>query len=723
MPKTSEHPVQKYLQLREQNLAFFQRHYPGIYQFIANYQMQSAKLDILPELDEVDILIQDQHLYKSQSKTYAKHEVATFLSSYDYGSKIHSFRPLERDAYKNQRFFARAMSELHGHYYDKADEFDGYTLDDFLPLMVFMGIGLGKHIEILTQIRDISHAVALETDMDRFAASLYSVDWQGIVEPFLNDPSKSFQFILLPGPQNEEHIHAALWNTLIGYCPVFPVTTLFYNHLANPVFDKVSDRVNADIYIHLFSFGNVDDELNQLNNALHNFKQSIPFLNINNIKQGIPICIVGSGPSLDARIEDLKAISKDTIIISSGTALRALWKHGIRPDFQVELESDFNSYITQGMMEDKDFMRSIKLLGAAQLNPLMFNLFEEARIFFKDDGALSNWFGNKQSTLENATPTCTNAAMAAAFKLQAPRIFLFGLDYGFPDNEAHHASGSVYYKGSLKDSYKVRSDDTIEIPSASGGQILTTTFLYTAKRRIENMLVHSGHSKIFNCSNGAHLDNTRWLEQGQASQYLSNKLRSENDSKAEFIKQLFNSDDRFLAKVEIENQSQHLANEIHGVISEFSKLIDASELKSVRQYCDMCSRLFPFIQNLEKTNKSMFYFIRGSIWHFLLAGYTHVFSLKKCHTEDYLAKWRNGLVDMLSMLEQRFNAISQNSASIEKDPMVNRRLCEAVMDELIWEYQGFSIREGEIYLDESEASYAGYYFDGKKYVPEEKPSE
>lgn len=720
MPHTQEHPAQKYLNLREQNLIFFQHNYPGIYQFISTYQMQTSKLDILPETNEIDILVNGEHLYKSKSKQYAKHEVATFLSSFDYGSKIHSFRPLEQDAYKNQRFFARSMNKIQDSYYDKTDSFDGYELGDFLPLVVFMGIGLGKHIDILSQIRDMSHVIALETDMDKFAASLYSVDWKNIVEPFLKDPTKSFQFILLPGPENENHIYASLWNALLKYCPMFPVTTLFYNHLGNPVFDKISDRVNSDIYVHLFSFGNIDDELNQLNNALHNFRESIPFLNIDNLKDiRLPTCIVGSGPSLDARINDLQEISGRAIIISSGTALRALWKHGITPDFQVELESDFNTYITQGMMEDKDYMRAIKLLGAAQLNPLMFSLFNDARIFFKDDGALSGWFGNQKCIIENATPTCTNAALAIAFKLKASCIFLFGLDYGFPDKESHHASGSVYYKGKLKDQYKVKADDMIEVASAPGGKILTTTFLYTAKRRIENMLISSGSIKLFNCSNGAHLENAQWLAPGKTEQTLS-KYTSTSKSKIDFINTLFSNEDKALTKANINKSSDKLSQEMHSIIKDINTIVLNAQLNSLRNFNEFCSKIFPILNQLELTNKSMFYFIRGSIWHFLLAGLTHVYSLDQRHIESYLVDWKNYFLDMLSMLGRRFESIAKNELNLESDPMVNHRLCEALMDELIWEYQNYSIINGEIYLDSAEIEYAGYSFDGEKYVPAEK---
>ena len=698
MSHTQPNPAQKYLQLKTKNLIFFQNNYPGIFQFISSYQMTASKLDILPESNEIDILKNGTHLYNGQSQQYAKHEVATFLASYDYGSKIQSIAPLEKDAYKNQRFFAKAISDIQNNYYQRSKAFDGYQLNDFFPLVVFMGIGLGKQIDILTKIRDISHVVALETDMDRFSASLYSVDWEQIVQPYLEDPARSFQFVLIPEPQNEEAIYSTLWNALIKFCPIFPITTLFYNHLGSHVFDRISDKINTDLYVHLFSFGNVDDELNQLNNALHNFKNKIPTLNAENIKNlNVPVCIIGSGPSLDSRIDDLKALADKAIIISSGTALRALWQHGIKPDFQVELESDYNSYVTQAMMEDKAFMKSIKLIGAAQLNPLMFTLFDESRLFFKNDGALGDWFGNNNCIINNATPTCTNASLALALKFQNSPIFLFGLDYGFPDKQSHHASGSVYYKDELKEHYSVNTDDMIEVPSASGGSILTTIFLHTAKRRIENMLTLSNNIKIFNCSDGAFIDKTEWVSPGNIDKLLINKNKI--SCKDDFINALFKQTDQPISADQVSSRTSKLLTEFESIIKTIQSTLDKTKCESIRDFSNLCSSIFPLLTQLETEDESMFYFIRGSIWHFLLAGYTHAYSLPAEEIKSYLEFWTLRFSETLAMLGRRFEAIATNTVSKDKDPMVNHRLCEAVMVELIWEYQNYSIIDRTVVLD------------------------
>ncbi|MCG8614169.1 MAG: DUF115 domain-containing protein, partial [Pseudomonadales bacterium] len=430
MSNNSANPLQDFIELRAKNLNFFRSYYPGIYEFFSTYQLKGSKLDILPETNEVDLIVDGGSLYSKRAKQYAKREMAAFLNAYDYGTKVKSVRPLAKDTYTNQRLFARSISGLYEQYYEKFQgsvPFGGYQLPDFFPLVVFMGCGLGLHIQYLASIRDIRHCLILETDMDRFAGSFYCVDWEQTLMPFLSDPARSCKFILLPDLQDEQLIYGAVWNELIRMCPIFPLTTLFYNHLSNPVFDRVSDRINRDIYVHLFSFGNFDDEINQLNNTLHNFRRGVSLIGKPDQNHlDLPVCIVGSGPSLESRQAELKSIQNKVLIISCGTALGALLKLGIVPDIQVELESDYVTYTLHAQLEHVEKLKDVRLLGAAQLNPLLFELFGTAKVFFKSDGALAYWFEKQEQAIPNATPTCTNAALAICLHFGFKNILLFG---------------------------------------------------------------------------------------------------------------------------------------------------------------------------------------------------------------------------------------------------------------------------------------------------------
>ena len=48
--------------------------------------------------------------------------------------------------------------------------------------------------------------------------------------------------------------------------------------------------------------------------------------------------MVGNGPSLDLLLDFLKENEKNCIIFSCGTALKPLKTHGVKVDFQIEVE-------------------------------------------------------------------------------------------------------------------------------------------------------------------------------------------------------------------------------------------------------------------------------------------------------------------------------------------------------------------------------------------------
>ena len=710
----NSHPAQKYIEQKVKNLEFFRISYPGIFSFFCNYSMRHSQLDVLSENGEIDLIINEQHLYAGKGTIYAKREVATFLSAYDYGSKIKSIGPLAKDAYFHRRLFATSVSKIYNAYYSQERQYDGYQLDNYFPLLVFMGVGIGRHIEILDSIRDIHHIVIFETDMDRFAASLFVVDWERIAKKRLDNSLSSIKFVLLDNPDENQNLTPYLWNQLLEFCPIFPLTTMFYNHLGNPVFDDVIQNINTDLYVHLFSFGNFDDELNQHNNALHNFRNKVPLLTVPEQEPSLPVCVVGSGPSLDSRIQDLKMLAKESVVVSCGTAIRALHSHGVIPDIHVELESDYQSYRLQALLDDPDYFNEISLIGAGQLNPLMFALFRDARVYFKDDGVLADWFGSKACCIPDAAPTCTNAALAMCFYMKFPEVFLFGLDFGFPNAREHHAKGTIYYAtdkpGDLDNRYEEKV--LIEVPGAAGGSISTTDFLYTSKRRIDDLLSKNNHARVFNCSDGAALENTRWLS---GDEIAAHTTQSSEASKAVFLNCWFGSDTSILPDSEVTNVVSHIRDQINNFVTLVSKRVKRINSKS--EFVHFCSFASAEMVKLKSSEKGLYYFLRGSIWHFILAGYSHLFTIQASEQQTYLRIWRDNFLFFLTYLPVQVEQVFHNEHSMENDDRVTKMIMEATASDIAiavaeaeWDYEGYSIIDKVIHIDEIDFEYAGYCF-------------
>tara|TARA_R110002167_G_scaffold90966_7_gene244686 strand:- start:206 stop:2335 length:2130 start_codon:yes stop_codon:yes gene_type:complete len=695
------------LSLRDKNLSFFERVYPGIFNYFKAYQLQESKLDIQPQNNELDIIENQKHVYGG-AKGYALKEVDHFLQHFDYGKNIHSMKPLYKGEYKNQRFFAQHIDRVYQYSSLTPETFTGYKLPDFFPLTVFMGCGLGLHIKALIEKRDLRHIVVAETNMDRFFSSFYAIDWEQLVTPYLVDNDSSFNFTLVPHAETEDQIRNVIWNQLIEYCPFFPVTTLFYNHLGCPKFDRIIDAINSDLYVHLFSFGNYDDEINQLNNAIHNFKQGIKRLPLPS-KQGfdLPVCIVGSGPSLDERIEWLRSLQGKAIIVSCGTALRALYQHGIKPDFQVELESDYNTFATQSLNEDKEFMRSIKLIGAAQLSPLMFTLFDEKRVFFKGEGVLNKLFSLPGESIKEAAPTCTNAALAFAFHYGFSEIFLFGLDYGFPNKEKHHSAGAVYYKEDgpegLKKATTYEESDLISVKAADGESILTTTFLFTSKRRTENIIQAANHPNIYNCSNGCQIDGAKWIDAAGFSAYKSNVY---DLNKSDVMRELFNDTALTVSNDEIDNALNIMKTELILMMSVFNEFL-IKPIEDKKTLMNICYQMNHWLQaTLKSKNESFYFFVRGSVWHFLHAGFSHSFALEEAEGfNDFITGWQSEFTCFFSDILAHFEGIVFKEYDLNIDQMIHRSISQpenVTLDfegeDMEWEYLGVSMQDNGQYV-------------------------
>jgi hypothetical protein len=708
-------PVEQLLAIRTKNLAFFERVYPGIYQFFVNYEMKRSKLDVLPETQELDLIENGKHIYQG-AKQYAPREVDHFLNVYDYGKKLKSIRPLFQGEYKNPRFFARSLDEIYQKSPLSRDGFDGYTIPSFFPMMVFMGAGLGLHIEHFCAKRQVQNLVIVETDMDRFMASLYVTDWEALATPYLLSEEQSIHFILIPDDRTEQQVRDVVWNQLIEHCPIFPVMTLFYNHLGEAKNDRVIDAINADLYVHLLSFGNYDDELNQLNNVIHNIGNHIPKLPPKTgVKIEFPVCVVGSGPSLDQRLPMLKQFKDSVIIISCGTALRALYEQGIVPDMHVELESDYNTYAVQSLMEDKNYLKSVKIVGAAQLNPLLFDLFGEKRMFFKKDSGVAEVFASDVDMIENAAPSCTNAALALALHFQFDEIYLFGLDYGFADKEQHHAGGTLYYKDyapqGLKNSVDYKDNELFEVESSSGGKVFTTPFLYASKRRVDNMLATFSGESLFNCSDGVKLDHASWADK----QALEKHLSASDVTKKEAALDVFFKDSNGSYSTEsVKGSIDSFTNWLTATIDSIKFMVekDAMDLLHLNLLGTEINRL---LCQSRPEDKNYYYFIRGSIWHFLLLAYSHGHAINdEKERQLFLNDWQVGFLGFLNKLPAHLHTILDKDYRQGTDPWLRKSITQLDVASLDWQYKHYSISNEQVAFDQVKWTFVGYnLIDGK----------
>lgn len=662
-----------FIQRRERNLAHFKEHYPDIYEFFKDYKLKSLQLNILPDLGEVNLLSQGQHLYPQGAKQFAQEEVVLFKRAYSEGKQICSVYPSYEGDYKPKRQHNMAMDAMLTASPLKRGDFRFYKLGSFYPFLVFWGCGLAYHIEQLVLNDNVQNALIVEHDTDKFAASLYSVDWSEICARFDTQAGRKIHFLL--GSTNDEYLlYAATWNYLTLQCPHFPVTVLYYNHQGRDMFDRVSDKINKDLPVYLTTWGDYDDEIRQLNYAVHNIHQGVKQLPLP-FKQGsnTPFIIVGSGPSLDQRIELIRQIRDHAIVVSCGSSLKTLAHYDIKPDIHFELESDLYAYFYVSTAAPEDYYKDVKLIGPSHISPLIYELFDDGRMYYKQESATSLFFGDQGGNImEETTPTCTNLALTFAIKMGFKQIFLFGTDCGFKDSAHHHAQGSPYYNS--KTAYKAPKKDLIQITAVDGEVAWSTPIYFTSKRRMENVIkahAEDPNLQVFNCSDMAEIEGTKWLNHEQFLAYTGDlKGQKEQD-----MDTLFHPDAKPYSLDQAKQSVSEIIPELELLARELRDRIgDAPD--SLEAFSCLLTRLNDYLEKQIKTSMpKTSHLIQGSLKHFFYNGMAHAFALfDEQEQMAFIKTWPDHLLAFFDALPEHYRSVIMKDYDLDTDLWIKQSI-------------------------------------------------
>lgn len=668
-------PLEPFLNRRSKNLAYFKQHYHDIYELFKGYKLKNFQVNILTENNEVNLLKDGRHEYDGGAKDYAAKEVQKFRSAFSKGKKVCSFIPPFHGDYAFPRFGQLAVNSILEKSPVNKDNFRYYNLEDFYPLVVFLGCGLGYHIEEMVANHNVQNMIIVEPDLDKFAASLYAVDWEEICSGYQSSNGRSLHFIL-GAEESEFLIWAVTWNKLIELSPHFPVTTLFYNHQGKEIFDRVSEKVNKDLIVFLLSWGHYDDEIRQLNNALHNFHLGVkelppPFKKASDT----PVFVIGAGPSLDGRIEAIKQVRDNAILISCGTSLKTLAAYGVKPDIHVELESDLLAYIAVSRAADEDYYKDIKLVGPSHISPLIFQLFGDGRMYYKAESALAELFGKQTGhIIHNGTPTCTNLGVALALSMGFKKLFLFGLDFGFEDIGRHHAKGSIYYEKLLKQEHK--ESDLIRIETVRGTEAWTTPSYFSSKRKVENLIQNyesDASLNVYNCSDVAVIQGAEWVE----SDNFIPVVESLESCRERDMAYMFSDQATQLNLSVIEGKLKYLEKNFAALPNDLSKILSVP-VSGLEEFSILIGRLNWYLEDIVRKNASDFYFyVRGTLRHFMCAGYAHAFACEDAHIRQrYIEEWQSAIQTFFAHVPDHFRSVAFKSFDVEQDPWIRQGITD-----------------------------------------------
>ncbi|GHQ41476.1 hypothetical protein VN1222_13100 [Helicobacter pylori] len=373
------------------------------------------------------------------------------------------------------------------------------SLKKFLPPTMIYGVLDGLFLAILQAQNYRFHSLYLfEENLDLFKISCYFARYEDLItkgaklfiQGFFNPNELKMDFLKRP------ITHSFLKLEIMPYKSAFN--------------SRMKENIQSYYKQALRGWGSFEDELLGLKNTLKNLPL-YPTLKTKPKKINAPICVVGNGPSLDLLLDFLKENEDHFIIFSCGTALKPLKTHGVKVDFQIEVERI--DYLKEVL--EKAPLEDTPLIGANMLNPNAFDIAKEAFMFMRGGSACTYI---SPLSIEYAAPFVGNAGVALA-SLMSDEIYLCALDCAYIKGFKKHAQNSYY-----ENEKEIDTSSLISVESNfKGYETFSDSLFLLSKERIEEALNYYQPKKVYNLSYGAKIRHAVSLNRSQVKLKLSNK--------------------------------------------------------------------------------------------------------------------------------------------------------------------------------------------------------
>ncbi len=400
---------------------------------------------------------------------------------------------------------------------------------EVIPSLIVVGLGLGIHIEKLIDKFNILNLTVIELSPELVKPSIAILDWKKILSYF-SKPHRKFQIIISKDP---EALKESLFSYFENVGLIFLAISVIYKHINSEILNKAISLVAKDFSVYVSRTLFFEDQLLALKNTYINTKKKVKIFRKSAedkfLNKDIPIFIVGSGPSLDSSIDALKKNRDKALIVSCGTALRALLSYDIIPD--IHFEAEFREITYKHLKEiEKNVLRKIPFIGFHFVFPHIPDLFKKS-ILALIHGSVSTEVleDNDLLNVKITGPTVTATSMSLFTKLGFRKFFLFGVDLGTYDPSLHHSQKTAFYdnKSVLKGLGEYRFNYKVE---GYEGPAFTSFELFVTKYVIEKLIELYG-LKVFNVIGCVKIDKAERIKPEDLSDILEapiNKRSIEN---------------------------------------------------------------------------------------------------------------------------------------------------------------------------------------------------
>ena len=403
-------------------------------------------------------------------------------------------------------------------------ELPGVPDQRFSPPVIFLGIFHGLHIARYLARTSLVNCLLIEPEPERFEVSCYFLDYEEIEKRFgrltlsigpdyTSDALKNFF--------NFDRITPQMWTRVLpGYAG---------QQMAHFV-EAIKSQQRAGTRI----FYPVDFELQGIENTVENLRRGGIFLSKRpKLSKAARIAIVATGPSLNEDIAWLKRNQEKLVIFAVHSSVALLRQHGIVPDFQFSIETKAECEATRGTLYPQ-----VPLVAYCRADTSWSEAVDILLLVSEQSKAQAVQF---LVPLRHTHPSTTNLAFSFACFCLPRTIYLIGCDFGFKDQNQHHADGSLWKSREEQDRSvsrytKGNASTLVQANFSDSGYVQTQPFLNQARIAIEEMVADShGLTEVVNVSDGVRVQGTRPLP----TQKIKLKRYGEKKNDCQLIKAAF----------------------------------------------------------------------------------------------------------------------------------------------------------------------------------------
>lgn len=495
------------------NLNALKKYFPEIYKEYKNYT-PTKWLPIANAKGEVNLVkIDSLHSWYGQSpKQDCTLNFDNFNEQPNKDGLVLGYKGTKLAHYIHYQFVKETEELL-----KQAEEEVG-ALPDNVPSIIMFGLGVGYQLEKLLAEHTVEKLFICEPNPDFFYASLFAIDWQNIFETVENSETR----IYLNIGDDGTNLFRDLLSQFYAIGPYILNSTYFYQSYYNASLNSAISQLREQLQIVISMGEYFDHAYYGIAHTKEGMRRKIPVLAANPAsklsydEKEVPIFIVGNGPSLDSSIEAIKEWQGQAIIVSCGTTLQALHRHGITPDFHAEIEQNRSTFDWAVLIGDLDYLKNITLISCNGIHPDTCDLYKDVMIAFKEGESSTvsalNVLGRENfTTLLNAFPTVSNFAIDLFSTIGFTSIYLIGVDLGFVDVKHHHSKSSGYYQEDGKETYDYSQSANTSLRVAGNFRpTVNTKHEFKVSRQVIEQVTAAKPrgQEFYNCSDGAKILST-----------------------------------------------------------------------------------------------------------------------------------------------------------------------------------------------------------------------